>query len=73
MIGPAQELLIVGLGLGPEPVVHHHEEPPPVDPLERFRRPRLLDRDREREHHHHHECPPGEVVVRVLVRPVEGP
>lgn len=67
-VAAGQELVITGLGLTEAP--HAEVEHVRVDPLERYRRPRLLDRDRGVRHEHAREACPGEVLVRVLVRRV---
>jgi hypothetical protein len=59
-----QEVGVTGIGTAPSAGRHHAD---PIDPLERFRRPRLLDHDRR---HRHAPACPGDLVVRLLARPV---
>jgi len=58
------EVVVTGLGIR----TLTHQVEPPVDPLERFRRPRLMDDRRHDEDRH--EVVPTELVVRFFVRRV---
>jgi hypothetical protein len=57
---------VVVTGLGTRSTAHHVEEP--IDPLERYHRPRIMEEHRHEEHHH--EVTPSELVARFFVRKV---